>query len=58
MAFSSEEWFNRYSDDTPLFDVFDALDRHIASQLHAVISRLNTTTHRAGFTFTSDCQSV
>ncbi len=51
MAFSNEEWINRYRDDTSLFDVFDALDRHIASQLHAVISRLNITTHRAGFTF-------
>lgn len=58
MAFSNEEWFNRYRDDTPLFDVFDALDRHIASQLHAVISRLNTTPHRAGFTFAPDHQSV
>mgnify|MGYP001237354807 CR=1 FL=1 len=58
MAFSNEEWINRYRDDTSLFDVFDALDRHIASQLHAVISRLNITTHRAGFTFAPDCQSV
>jgi cell division protein FtsZ len=42
MAFSNEEWINRYRDDTPLFDVFDALDRHIADRLSSVISRLNT----------------
>ena len=41
MAFSNEEWFNRYRDDTPMFDVFDALDRHIAGSLYSVISRLN-----------------
>jgi cell division protein FtsZ len=58
IAFSNEEWFNRYRDDTPMFDVFDALDRHIANRLHAVISRLNTTTQRAGFTFAPDFQSV
>ncbi len=58
MAFSNEEWINRFSGDTPLRDILDALDRHIASQLHAVISRLNITTHRAGFTFAPDCQSV
>jgi cell division protein FtsZ len=42
MAFSNEEWINRYRDDTPLFDVFDALDRHIADRLSSVISRINT----------------
>ncbi len=41
MAFSNEEWFNRYRGDTPLFDVFDALDRHIAGSLYSVISRLS-----------------
>lgn len=51
MAFSNEEWFNRYRDDTPLFDLFDALDRHIASQLHAVISRLNTPKESLRFHF-------
>ncbi len=39
MAFSNEEWINRYRDDTPLFDVFDARDRHIAGRLYSVISR-------------------
>ena len=58
MAFSNEDWFNRYEDDTPMFDVFDALDRHIASQLNAVISRLNTAKHQAGFTFAPGTQSV
>ncbi|MBK8401295.1 MAG: hypothetical protein IPL29_09660 [Propionivibrio sp.] len=58
MTFSNEEWFNRFNGDTPMFDVFDALDRHIANRLHAVISRLNTTTQRAGFTFAPDFQSV
>ncbi len=41
MAFSNEEWFNRYRDDAPMFDVFDALDRHIAGSLYSVISRQN-----------------
>ena len=58
MAFSNEEWFNRYRDDTPLFEIFDSLDRHIANQLHAVISPLNTSRHRGGFTFAPDFQSV
>lgn len=58
MAFSNEEWFNRYRDDTPMFDVFDALDRHIANQLHAVVSRINTSRSRADSSFTPDCQSV
>ncbi len=39
MAFSNEEWFNRYRDDTPMFDVFDALDRHIAESTRIVIER-------------------
>ena len=58
MAFSNEEWFNRYRDDTPMFDVFDALDRHIANQLHAVVSRINTSRSRADSSFIPDCQSV
>lgn len=58
MAFPNEEWANRYRDDTPLFDVFDALDRHIASQLHAVISRINAPRSRAAPTFVPDRQSV
>lgn len=58
MAFSNEEWFNRYRDDTPLFDVFAPLDRHIASQLDEVIFRLNTTRQPADSTFAPDCQSV
>lgn len=53
MAFSNEDWFNRYKDDTPMFDVFDALDRHIASRLHVVISRLSTPTSLCGFHFRS-----
>ncbi|MBK7357298.1 hypothetical protein [Propionivibrio sp.] len=39
MAFSNEEWFNRYRDDTPLFDVFDALDRHIANSIQSTMRR-------------------
>ena len=58
MAFSNEEWFNRYRDDTPMFDVFDALDRHTANQLHAVVSRIKTSRSRADSSFTPDCQSV
>lgn len=58
MPFSNEEWFNRFNGETPMFDVFDALDRHIANQLHAVMSRLNTSRSRADSTFAPDCQSV
>ncbi len=58
MAFSNEEWFNLYRDDTPPFKIFDSLDRHIANQLHAVISPLNTSRHRGGFIFAPDFQSV
>jgi len=58
MAFSNEEWFNRYRNDTPLFDVFDALDRHIASSLYAVISLLNTSRSLTDSTFAPDWQSV
>lgn len=58
MAFSNEVWVNRFSGDTPLLDIFDALDRHIASRLHAVISRLSTPKSLAGSTFVPDCPSV
>ena len=40
MAFSNEEWFNRYREDTPMFDVFDALDRHIANSIQGVVRRV------------------
>ena len=40
MAFSNEEWINRYRDDTPLFDVFDALERHIANSIQGVVRRV------------------
>lgn len=36
MAFPNEEWLNRFSGDTPLLDIFDALDRHIAASVQAV----------------------
>ena len=40
MAFSNEEWFNRFNGDTPLFDVFDAMDRHIANSIQGVVRRV------------------
>ena len=58
MVCSNQEWANRYSDDTPLIDVFVGLDRHIASTLHSVISRLNAPRSRADSTFTPDRRSV
>lgn len=58
MAFFNQGWFNRYNDDTPMFDVFDALDRHIATSLYSVISRLNAPRSHSGSTFTSDRRSV
>lgn len=50
MAFSNQEWANSYRDDTPLFDVFAGLDRHIANQLHSVIFRLNAPPSRTDHT--------
>ena len=44
LAFSNEEWANRYSDDTPLFDVFAGLERQIAMNVRGLI----TTCQRAG----------
>jgi cell division protein FtsZ len=44
MSFSNEEWFNRYRDDTPMFDVFDALDRHIATDLRRLIAAFSGST--------------
>ncbi len=39
MAFSNEDWSNRYGDDTPMIDVFDSLDRHIAGSILNLIDR-------------------
>lgn len=36
MAFSNEEWINRFSGDASLLDIWDALDRHIAASVQAV----------------------
>jgi cell division protein FtsZ len=58
MAFSNQEWANRYRDDTPMIDVFAGLDRHIAKHLHFAISRPNAPKDRAESAFTSDRQSV
>ena len=44
MAFSNEEWFNRYRDETPMFDVFDALDRQIATDVKSLIAALSGST--------------
>ncbi len=40
MAFSNEDWANRYSDDTPLINVFAGLDRHIAYSIQGVVRRV------------------
>jgi cell division protein FtsZ len=39
MAFSNEDWSNRYGDDTPMIDVFASLDRHIAGSILNLIDR-------------------
>ncbi|MFZ4535587.1 hypothetical protein [Propionivibrio sp.] len=44
MPFSNEEWFNRYRDDTPMFDVFDALDRQIATDVKSLIAAFSGST--------------
>lgn len=36
MAFSNEKWINRFSGDSSLLDIFDALDRHVAASVQAV----------------------
>ncbi|HMW64260.1 hypothetical protein [Accumulibacter sp.] len=42
MAFSNKEWINRFSGDASLIDIWDELDRHIASNLHSVVAPLCT----------------
>ena len=44
MAFSNEEWANRYSDDTLLIDVLNGLDRHIAGSIRGLMERANRST--------------
>lgn len=40
MAFSNEAWINRFSDDDSFLDIWDALDRHIATSVHSIVARL------------------
>ncbi|HAY27447.1 MAG TPA: hypothetical protein PK440_21380 [Candidatus Accumulibacter phosphatis] len=58
IAFSNEEWINRFSGDTPLFDIFNALDRQIATTVHFVVARLSDPTNLTDSTFAPDCPSV
>lgn len=58
MAYSNEEWINRYSGDASLIDIWDALGRHIASNLHSVVSRLHAPASRADSTFAPSHLSV
>lgn len=58
MAFSNEEWINRFSGDESFLDIWDALDRHIATSLYSVVYRLCIPTSLAGSTFSPDCLSV
>jgi hypothetical protein len=44
MAFSNEEWLNRYRDDTPMFDVFDALDRQLVTDVKSLIAAFSGST--------------
>lgn len=39
MAFSNEDWSNRYGDDTPMIDIFTGLDRHIAGGIRELMDR-------------------
>lgn len=36
MEFSNEDWAKRHSDDTPMIDVLNGLDRHIAGSIRAL----------------------
>lgn len=58
MAFSNEEWINRFSGDDSFLDIWDALDRHIATSVHSVVARLSNPTRLAGSTFIPDRLSV
>jgi cell division protein FtsZ len=58
MAFSNKEWINRFSGDDSFLDIWDALDRHIATSVHSVVARLSNPTRLAGSTFVPDCLSV
>lgn len=58
MAFSNEDWINRFSGDDSFLDIWDALDRHIATSVHSVVSLLSNPTRLAGATFVSDRLSV
>lgn len=58
MAFSNEEWINRFGGDDSFLDIWDALDRHIATTLHSVVSRLFVPTSHAGSTFAPGHLSV
>ena len=37
MEFSNDEWAKRHTDDTPMIDVLNGLDRHIAGFIHGLI---------------------
>ena len=58
MAFSNEKWINRVSGDDSFLDIWDAPDRHIATNLHSVVSRLCTPTSLAGSTYAPGRLSV
>lgn len=45
MAYSNEEWINRFSGDASLLDIWDALDRRIATGLRLVITKLAFQAH-------------
>ena len=42
MAFSNEEWVNRYGGDGSFLEIWDALDCFIATNLRSVVSWLST----------------
>ena len=47
MAFSNEEWVNRYGGDESFLEIWDAIDRHIATNLHTLF-RLCTSARLTG----------
>jgi hypothetical protein len=58
MAFSSEDWINRFSGDASLLDIWDELDCYISMSVHFAVSRVNNPSRLAGTTFASSCGSV
>ena len=50
MTFSNEEWINRFSGDDSFLAIWDALDRHVAESVWAIVEPSNKSDDVAGTT--------